>query len=343
MHAVELMRGRGGAAQLVVWRDDRLLLDEAVGCAPDALFWAFSASKPFVAAAVHLLRERSQLRLTDRVADHWPEFAANGKAAITIEDVLQHRSGLYAARSVLRDGLGMASWDRSVRAIEQARPKWPAGTGPAYQVVSFGFILGELIRRVSGDPVDTFLTREFFRPLGMSDTYLGVPDAAWPRHVPIRSRGALGRASAAFFNRRAIRQAVVPAAGISTTARDLARFYRMLLNGGELDGVRVLRPSTIADALAPSSEGAIDRVVKLPMRWANGFQLGGTETGRKDAAARPMGRLSPAAFGHNGSNCCIGWADPAHSVVFAYTSDLLLPGHDGARHLAAVADAVLDV
>ncbi|MEV6970065.1 serine hydrolase domain-containing protein [Hamadaea sp. NPDC051192] len=343
MHAVDLMRARGGAAQLVVWLGDRLLLDEAVGGTPDDLFWTFSAGKPFTALAVHGLAERGDLVLTEPVARYWPEFAANGKDGITIQHVLQHRSGLYAARGVLLDGLGMADWDRSVRAIERARPKWPAGDGPAYQVVSYGFILGELIRRVTGEPVGDYLDRWLFQPLGMRDTYLGLPDEAWPRRVPIRSRGALGRASAAFFNRRTVRQAVVPAAGVSTTARDLARFYRMMLNDGELDGVRVVRPATIAAAVTPSSDGEVDRVVKLPMRWANGFQLGGTEAGRADGLARPMGRLSPAAFGHNGSNCCIGWADPDRSVVFAYTSDLLVPGHDGARHMAAVADAVLDV
>jgi len=341
VHPVDLLTARGGAAQLVVWRDGRLVVDEAVGCAPDALFWTFSAGKPFTALAVHLLAERGRLDLDEPVAEYWPEFGANGKDRITIRHVLQHRSGLYAARSVLRDGLAMTSWARSVRAIETAKPRWAAGEGPAYQVVSYGFLLGELIRRISGEPVDEFLAREFFEPLGLRDTYLGLPDAQWPRHVPVRSRGAMGRASAAFFNRRAVRQSVVPAAGISTTARDLARFYRMVLGGGELDGVRVLRPETIAEACRPSSDGEVDRVVKLPMRWSNAFQLGGTDSGA--GRARPMGRLSPAAFGHNGSNCCIAWADPSRAVVFAYTSVWLIPGHDGARHLAAVADAALDV
>jgi CubicO group peptidase (beta-lactamase class C family) len=136
-----------------------------------------------------------------------------------------------------------------------------------------------------------------------------------------------------------MRQAIVPAAGISTTARDLARFYRMLLGGGDLDGVRILRPETIAQARQPSSDGEIDRVVRLPIRWSSGFQLGAAAgTGR----ALPMGRHSDAsAFGHNGSNCCIGWADPSRRLAFAYLTDLLLPGRAGAEHLSAVADAVL--
>jgi CubicO group peptidase (beta-lactamase class C family) len=338
--AVDLVKARGGAAQLVVWRDGQPVIDDAIGCAPDALFWTFSAGKPFTALAVHLLAERGLLDLDEPLARHWPEFAANGKGAITVRHVLQHRSGLYAARGVLMDGLGMTDWERSVRAVESAQPKWPAGEGPAYQVVSYGFILGELVRRVTGGPIADFLTRELFTPLGLRDTYLGLPDVAWPRHVPIRGRGAMGRASAAFFNRRAVRQSVVPAAGISTTARDLARFYRMVLGGGELDGVRVLRSETIAEACQPSSDGEVDRVVKLPMRWSNAFQLGGTDS---PGRVRPIGRLSPAAFGHNGSNCCIAWADPSRAVVFAYVTDLLLPGQDGTRHLAAVADAALEV
>ncbi|NUR28301.1 MAG: beta-lactamase family protein [Catenulispora sp.] len=339
MHPVDLVKARGGPAQLVVWQDGRLVLDEAVGCPPDALFWTFSAGKPFTALAVHLLAERGRLDLDEPVARYWPEFGANGKDRITTRHVLQHRSGLYAARSVLRDGIAMTSWDRSIRAIETARPRWPAGAGPAYQVVSYGFMLGELVQRITGEPVADFVTRELFEPLGLRDTYLGLPDEQWPRHVPVRSRGATGRASAAFFNRRAVRRSVVPAAGVSTTARDLARLYRMVLGGGMLDGVRILSPETVAEACRPSSDGEVDRVVKLPMRWSHAFQLGGTDSGDR---ARPMGRLSSLAFGHNGSNCCIGWAEPARAVVFAYTSGWLIRGHEGARHLAELADAVLD-
>jgi CubicO group peptidase (beta-lactamase class C family) len=184
------------------------------------------------------------------------------------------------------------------------------------------------------------LAAEFLGPLGLRDTHLGLPGELWPRHVPIRGRGPAGRISEAFVNRRATRRAVIPAAGISTTARDLARFYQALLGGGRLDGVQILEPATIEQARQPSSDGEVDRFLRLPIRWSQGFQLGGAS--REPAAHRPMGRLaSPQAFGHNGSNCCIGWADPVHRLVFVYLTDRLARSDEGARHLGSVSDAII--
>jgi len=338
--AVDLVTARGAAAQLCVLRDGRVVLDRRFGCGTDALFWIFSASKPFVALLVHLLAERGELSLDDRVASHWPEFGQRGKEPITVRQVLQHRSGLPVARSPVLDALVMPDWDRSVRHIERARPSWPPGQVPAYHYISYGFILGELVRRVSGMAVPDLLAAEFLRPLGLRDTHLGLPGCLWPRHVPVRGRGPAGRITQAFVNRRATREAVIPAAGISTTARDLARFYQALLRGGELDGVRILEPATIEQARRPSSDGEFDRFLELPVRWSQGFQLGGAS--REPAGDRPMGRLaSRQAFGHNGSNCCIAWADPLYRLVFVYLTDRLTGGHEGARHLGSVSDAII--
>jgi CubicO group peptidase (beta-lactamase class C family) len=338
--ALDLVLARGAAAQICVLRDGQVVLDRAAGCRPDGLFWVFSASKPFVALLVHLLAERGLLSLDDRVAQHWPQFGQRGKEAITVRQVLQHRSGLPVARSAALDALAMTDWDRSLRHIERAAPRWPPGQVPAYHYVSYGFILGELVRRVSGAELPDLLEAEFLGPLGLRDTFLGLPGAQWPRHVPVRGRGLAGRVSQEFVNRRVTRQAVIPAAGVSTTARDLARFYQALLQGGELGGVRVLDAATVERARQPSSEGETDRFLRLPIRWSQGFQLGGRAG--DPAASRPMGQLSsPETFGHNGSNCCIAWADPSRRLVFAYLTDRLSAGPEGARHLAAVADAVI--
>jgi CubicO group peptidase (beta-lactamase class C family) len=353
--AVDLVRARGAAAQLCVLRGGRVVLDRAVGCAPDSLFWIFSTSKPFVALLVHLLAERGALALDDRVADHWPEFGQRGKQAITVRQVLQHRSGVPVARDLVRDALAMTDWDRSVRAVAAARPAWPPGQVVAYQVVSFGFVLGELVRRVAGVPVPDLLAREFLDPLGLRDTHLGLPDHLWPRHVPVRGVGS-ARVAAMLVNRRATRRAVIPAAGVSTTARDLAVFYRALLRDGAATsdrvaegdhaaagpgvGRRILAAQTLAAARRPSTQDdEVDRTVRLPIRWAQGFQLGGPAPA---GTTRPMGRRSsPLTFGHNGSNCCIAWADPTRDLVFVYLTNRLVPGHEGAHHQAAVADAVL--
>ncbi len=258
--------------------------------------------------------------------------------------MLQHRGGLPVARTMARDALAMTDWDASVRAIERATPRYPPGQFPAYHVLSYGFILGEVVRRATGTSVRDFVRTELLEPLGMRDTYLGLPTELWPRHVPVRGRGAAELATQLVINRRATRQAVIPAASVSATARDLARLYQALLNGGELDGIRVLRAETISGARTPSSDGETDRYLKLPVRWAEGFQLGG----ERKAAARlgggngPMGRLaSRSAFGHNGSYVCIGWADPEREVAVGYVTSLLVSRSAGAAHMAAVSDAIL--
>ncbi|MDT3442133.1 MULTISPECIES: serine hydrolase [unclassified Pseudofrankia] len=335
---ISLVRARGAAAQLCVIRNGRVILDQSFGCRPDALFLLFSAGKPFTAMLVHLLADRGLVNLDDPVAQYWPEFGHNGKQAITVRHVLQHRSGIPVARNLVADALSATSWHRSVRAVERARPAFPPGQVPAYHILSYGFILGELVQRVTGAELRSVLRTELLDPYGLADTHLGLPAPLWQRHVPVRAAGPGGRQL--LFNRRHVRQAVIPAATISSTARDLARFYQMLIRGGELDGVRVLTPAAIATARQPSSDGQIDQFLHRPIRWSQGLQLGGPAPGA--ARPQPMGsRSNPDTFGHNGSNCCIGWADPARDLVFAYLTNQLTASIEGSPHQSQVSDALL--
>ncbi|GGM79193.1 serine hydrolase domain-containing protein [Dactylosporangium sucinum] len=334
--ALRLVRARGGAAQLCVVHDGQVVADVAHGCAAGDLFWVFSTSKPFTALLVHRLAERGALSLDDTLAQHWPAFAANGKEPITVRHVLQHRSGLPVARSSVADALAMTSWERSVRAVERARPRFPAGGGPAYQYVTYGFLLGELLQRIMGTPLRELLHEEILAPLGLRDTFLGVPDAELHRQVPVRARGPAAVAAQAFVNRRETRQAVIPAAGISTTARDLAVLYQALLDGGG----PLLSRESVAAATTPTSDGTVDAFIRLPIRWSQGFQLGGP--GLQPDRPRPMGRTSsPEAFGHNGSNVCVAWADPARRLVVAYLTNRLESPAAGAAAHNAVAEAIL--
>ncbi len=338
--AVGLIEARGAVAQVCVLRHGQVVLDRAFGCDPGSLFLIFSAGKPFVAVLVHLLAERGQLALDDPVARYWPEFGRRGKGAITIRQVLQHRAGLPVAHNLPRDALAAPHWQRAVHGLELARPSWPPGQVPAYHILSFGFILGEVVQRVTGADLREVMRAELLRPLGLADTYLGLPPEAWHRHVPVRGHGPVTRARQVVFNRRAVRAAVVPAATVSTTARDLARFYEMLLHGDEFGGARVLRPETVAQATRPSANGQTDRLLRLPVRWSQGFQLGGP--GPDPGRPRPMGATSsPEAFGHNGSNCCLAWADPTRGLVFAYLTNRLAASFDGSPHQSEVSDAVL--
>jgi len=342
--AIDLIRERGYPAQICVSLRGQIVLDEAFGCSRDALFFLFSASKPLVALAVHMLAERGALSLDEPVARYWPSFGQRSKETITIRQVLQHRSGLPVARSFIRDAVAMTDWDASVRALEQATPRYPPGQVPAYHVLSYGFLLGELVQRVTGVAIRDFVATELLAPLGLRDTYLGLPADQWSRHVLVRGHSGAELATQLVINRRATRQAVIPAASVSATARDLARLYQALLNGGELGGRRVLRPETIESATALSSDGEVDRYLKLPVRWSAGFQLGGERkaSARLGGGPGPMGGLaSPASFGHNGSYVCLGWADPERQVAFGYVTGLLVNRRIGAAHMAAVSDAVL--
>jgi len=337
--AIELVKERRSVAQLCVMRDDRVVVDQAFGCPPDALFWLFSAGKPYIAIVIHQLVESRRLHLDDAVAAYWPEFAQNGKREITVRQVLTHRSGLSATRSYLGDVRTMADWGRSLQRIEEAGPRWPIGT-VAYSPLAFGFILGEVAHRCSGQPIEDLVRRAILEPLGVADTYLGLPPDLWDRHVPVRVAGPAGPFIQSVLNRRSTREAVVPAAGISTTARDLAAFYQALLHGGVGPAGRMLRPESLAAALEPSSEGELDRTVRAPIRWSQGFQLGGPRF--VPTAITSLGTTSsPRAFGHNGSNCCIGWADPDRRIAYAYLTDRLGRPKADQSHHAAVADAVL--
>ena len=138
-----------------------------------------------------------------------------------------------------------------------------------------------------------------------------------------------------------VRQAVIPAAGISSNAKQLARFYQMLVRGGELDGVRVMQSVTIMEARRLSSDGVIDAFIKRPVRWAQGFQLGGPSKDPRDMA-RVMGMTSsPDSFGHAGNASCLTWADPTRHLVLVYLSNIQPRIDQGIQHLSMISDEVL--
>ena len=300
----------------------------AVNCRPDALFWLFSASKPYAALMVHRLAADGALALDDPVAAHWPAFARNGKDGVTVRQVLQHRSGVAFGRSALSDVLAMSSWDRSIRAIEAARPRWPPGAVPAYHYLTYGFILGELVRRVAGMPVPAYLRVAL---AGSPRARRDVPRAARRRvgagHVPIRGvppvRAVLNRRASWTRSSRAPAWPRRPATWRASTRGCWT---------GWSTSPRPSRPST--------SEGEVDRVLRLPIRWAQGFQLGGPSAA--PAARQPLGvGSSPRAFGHNGSYACLGWADPTRRLAFGYVTPVFPVSAAGAGHVGRVSDAVL--
>ena len=363
--AKALVESRPGAAQLCVLRHGETVLDLSVHCEPDSLFLLWSAGKPFVTMAVHLLAERGLLDLNDPIHRHWPGYERHGKAPVTVRHVLRHRSGVpLSTGSVLRDALAMPDWHRSVRAAENARPKWPADQVTAYHILSYGFILGELVRRVDGRPIERFLREEIFTPAALYDTHLGLTPTLRTRRVPLQlsprstRRPALAdRWKLTHFERHASAAQVIPSANIHSTARDIAKFYQRLLNestDSNSPPPRIFASKTIAEARRPAlpdpestpaaepkpePEPEPDRVIGHPVRWSQGLQLGwGTHP---VTTSRPFGETAARnVFGHNGSNYCNAWADPDHGLVFAYLTNLIDPRAEALRIQTQLSDLI---
>ncbi len=334
--------GRGGSWQLVVWRGDQLVIDRRSDAAGPDLFWLWSASKPYIALLVWQLAERGVLSVDDPLARWWPEFGARGKQDVTIRQVLQHRSGLPTGPGGRTwDIVTMADWRWSVHRLAMARPRWAAGERTAYHYLSYGFLLGEVVRRATGRELPELMAEQIWRPLGLSDTFLGLPDAELGRAVPVSVTDQVGGMTDRVLNSRRVRRAVIPAGGVSSTAADLARFYRAMLNGGELDGVRVASAQTIEQmCLQSSDEGVPDGLLHYALRFGQGFQLGGQSTGWP--RVEPFGRLSTArTFGHNGSNACTGWADPDSGLAVAYLANRVRGWNQDRLLMWRLADALL--
>jgi CubicO group peptidase (beta-lactamase class C family) len=291
-----------------------------------------------------MLVERGLLDLEAPVARYWPEFAANGKAGLRVSDLLAHRAGLMCfppgSGIVLEQ---MLDWDRCAAALAAMAPLWPPGSAMAYHTMTFGFLVGEVIRRVDGRSVGRFFADEVAAPLGL-DLWIGLPKGEEPRLAEQFSRGAettreqseaafralgvdigapLVKAMTAsfvnfkdvnrFMNSRAAHAAEIPAANAIGDARSLARFYAATI--GEVDGVRLLNSETMSRARAPQTDGLplpppLDRlpVGDHPLRFGLGYEL--------NRSAAPM--LGEGSFGHSGAGGRLGFAHPESGFAVGY-------------------------
>ena len=337
----QIAAGLHDGAQLVVMQHGRVVLDLAGGVAhreprtrvtPETLFLIFSATKPWTAMSIHLLAERDRLSLDDPVSKYWPGFAGDGKERVTIAHVLSHRGGFPIGPSWLTwDKWG--DWPKVVRAMEEVRMRWQPGEAVGYHPLNFGWVLGEVVRRVDGRTIGRFIREEIAEPLALQHTYLGLPPALHGQVASITDHSGES-AFVADFNRPEVRGVEIPAGGGVTTARDLARFYAMLAAGGTLEGTRVFAAETVRRATQPSSEGETDRTLQLPMRWAYGFHLGG----RRSAFGATS---SDTAFGHAGHGSTLGWADPTRQLAFAMLTNGVQGRVTNFQRFTTISDAVL--
>jgi CubicO group peptidase (beta-lactamase class C family) len=290
-----------------------------------------STTKGMVAICAHMLVERSLLDLDAPVARYWPEFAQAGKATIPVRWLLSHRAGLPAVRRDMPPQ-SLYDWHAFTGALAETTPWWEPGTRHGYHALTFGHLVGEVIRRISGKSVGQLFRAEVAGPLE-ADFFIGVPEAEDVRAAEILSdppprpgdttmwevllRDPTSMAGRAFLNpprtpevvnTRAWRAAEIPAGNGHTTARALARIYGALACGGTLDSVHLLQPATIAAAIVEQSAG-LDAILSFPTRFGLGFMLTLPE--------RPFGP-NPRAFGHPGRGGSIGFADLDGGIGFGY-------------------------
>ncbi len=332
------------AIALCIRRRGEIILDRAIGhmrgnspqdpegtelvkASPDTLFNFFSGSKTITAMLIHLLQQEDQLHVDEPVATFIPEFAKRRKHSITIRDVLTHRAGIPATPQEVIDLDLLSQSDEIVRAFCDLEPTHRPGSVQAYQAITSGFILGELIRRVSGQDIQRFLTERIRRPLKMKHFKFGVdshqldrvaldaftgPTPTWPYKNLVKiAFGASMRELVDLGNDPRFRTAVVPAGNIIATPEEISRFFEMLLCGGSYEDARIFDQRTIARATEPQVTGQVDRVLMMPIPLSMGFMLG----------LRSFGFYGPKtanAFGHLGFTNVLGWADPDRDISVAF-------------------------
>jgi CubicO group peptidase (beta-lactamase class C family) len=289
-------------------------------------FNIFSAAKAVTAMVIHLLDQRDLLRLDDPVSEYLPEFAVHTKQWITIRHVLIHRAGLANVPPGLMDLERLDDPAGIVRLLAELKLAGRPGRQLAYHAVSGGFILGEIVRRVTGRTIRAVLDEEIRRPLGLRWLGYGVRPAdveqvalnyfTGPPPLPPLSvilRRALGvefRQATAMSNDPRFLTGIIPSANVVTTANELSRFYQLLLGGGEVDGIRIFDPRTIRRATSEQSYLEFDFTLGLPFRYGIGFMLG----------AQWFSLYGPDtryAFGHLGFTNVVAWADPERQVAAA--------------------------
>ena len=286
-----------------------------------------STSKGVVAIAAHILAQEARLDFDAPVTDYWPEFAAAGKAGMPVRWLFSHRAGLSAVDRPLTLE-EVYAWDPVVHALEAQQPLWAPGTAHGYHVGTYGWLAGEVIRRISGQSVGSFIADRIATPLG-AEFWIGLPDAQHARLAPMipappptgppdifmaRLLDPTSLLHRAFvnpmilpgtFNDPAFLRAEIPAANGIGTARALSRIYAACI--GEMGGVRLLDPPTLEKAVAEQARGD-DVVLGYETAYATGFQL--------PFPFRPM--AGEGSFGHYGMGGSVAFAQPKTGLAFAY-------------------------
>jgi len=299
----------------------------------DTIVNVWSTTKGLTAICAHRLAGEGKLDFEAPVAKYWPEFAQGGKGAIPVKFLLSHRAGLAAIRAPIPDE-ALFSWEIVTRELARQEPWWEPGTKHGYHAITFGWLVGEVVRRITGKSLGTYFRDEIARPLSL-DAHIGFDaslDARVAEIIPAPApapgqpnpmaelmkdpESVTGKAlmnppntlAPTTTNSRAWRAAEIPGANGHSDARSLARVYGALSRGGEVDGIRVMSAAEIVKCYTEQSKGP-DAVLQMPTRFSLGFALSmpGAEFGP-----------NPRSFGHPGAGGSLGFADPDTKVGFGY-------------------------
>lgn len=356
-------RGELGAA-ISVWQNGKPIVDLCGGFRDaqheqpwtnDTLVLIWSATKGIGSACLlHVLQENA-IDLERRVAEFWPEFAQAGKENITLAQLLSHQAGLAA----LDRQVDVLDYPAVIDALEQQAPNWMPGTAHGYHARTFGFLIDELVRRISGQTLSEYWRKIFGGPLHL-DLWIGLPEKENARvatiyasklgQPPVPAKFYANVAAAGTFanrvfasprglnavsamNQPAIRaQPIVSFGGIGG-ANSLGRFYAMLANGGQIDGRQFFSSKALGRMTNTLTDG-VDRVFQIPTAFSAGLM-----TDSKLAARRIFGE-SPSAFGHPGAGGSHAFADPENKIAFAYVMNQMeqsvLPNDKSLRLIEAI-------
>ncbi|HSO96543.1 MAG TPA: serine hydrolase domain-containing protein [Acidimicrobiia bacterium] len=324
----------------------------------DTLELVFSTTKGAAAICANRLAQEGRLDVDAPVVDYWPEFGQAGKARIPVSDLLSHQAGLAWVDEplTLEEAL---SWDPMIHALERQAPHWEPGTAQGYHAVTYGYLVGELVRRITGRTIGTYFHDEIAEPLDL-DFWIGLPEREEPRVARLVGElvtadadadaddpgsaalaaligpdSMLGKgltAGGAFadrgiWNTRAVHAAELPAAGGIGDARSIARMYAACV--GTVDGVRLLTPTQLRDATTQRTHGPNRVLLDLDVQFGLGFMV-------------PSGLIQlggPRSFGHFGAGGSVGWADPDAELAFGYVMNRMDVGVTGDQRSHNLVDA----
>ena len=309
----------------------------------DALQVVFSTTKGITSVAVAMCVERGLLNYAEKVSTYWPEFAAEGKGDVTVAQLLSHRAGLYTVNGdiTLEEAL---DWDTITSRLAATAPHFPVDSAHGYHALTFGWLAGELVRRVTGVSLGDFIRDEIAAPLN-AEMHVGLPAALEPRVARLMAhpipkfspedtklmmeRGGPGTRGAAAlslnnafgpgaFNREDVHQAQIPGANGISNARSLARIYAATVS--DVDGVRLLDPR-VRDVATVSNTppGETDVVLISDTNFAMGFMVHSERTQF----------AGPTSFGHNGAGGSCAFAQPSRELGFSYVMNTMMTTIDG--------------